>query len=618
MITMSSFKYAGLIISIIISLISCTHNKNYPTAFQPELAKAEAMMYRYPDSALHILQGIQPDIPSENEQYATWALLMTQAQYKNQIEQSDSLINIAYSYFTKHDNAQRKALALYYKGILRHESHHAEDALSFYLEAATEIEKTNDYQLGFLINSEVGLMYLYRKLNDYAMEYFEKAHHNAELSDNQTYIAFSFIYIARAFSQKKQYNKAIEYYEKAIKIGQVNNYPTILASAMNETSFLFLKTGENKKALQYAKDCIKIKKTDQRIFSLGDTYRYLKMYDSAYFYLNQACLSPNIHTARSAYQALYYISQEEKDYKKAVKYSNKLWFYQDSIGKTDRNKALIEMQEKYDQQKIINENNLSQIKKDRIIRNVLIALIILSFIIAITNYLYQRKIVSQKQEISEKEEKIRYFTMKIHENETLINRNKMRIEELTIQMEGSLEIKEQWKEQNKIRQEIQQQNETLKLENNNLQNHISNYAQSLKEKSKELEAMEHLSKENQYLHKREAFLCNQLIKQTELFNKLKTTKYIDNKLWQEIKEKIDLLFDNYTKRLCHQIPSLTDGDIQICCLIKLRFSNGDIANMLAISPTSVSKRKLRLKERIVQEIGSLGENQSLDLWLMEY
>ena len=618
MITMSSFKHAGLIISIITSLISCTHNKNYTTTFQPELAKAEAIMYRYPDSALHILQGIQPDNPSDNEQYATWALLMTQAQYKNQIEQSDSLINIAYSYFINQDNAQRKALALYYKGILCHESHHAEDALSFYLEATAEIEKTNDYQLGFLINSEIGLMYLYRKLNDYAMEYFEKAHHNAELSNNQTYIAFSFIYIARAFSQKKQYNKAIEYYEKAIKIGQVNNYPTILASAMNETSFLFLKIGENKKALQYAKDCIKIKKTDQRIFSLGDTYRYLKMYDSAYFYLNQASLSPNIHTARSAYQALFYISQEEKDYKKAVEYSNKLWFYQDSIGKTDRNKALIEMQEKYDQQKIINENNLSQIKKDRIIRNVLIALIILSFIIAITNYLYQRKIVSQKQEILEKEEKIRYFTMKIHENETLINRNKMRIEELTIQMEGSQEIKEQWKEQNKIRQEIQQQNEMLKLENNKLQNHISNYAQSLKEKSKELEAMEHLSEENQYLHKREAFLCNQLINQTELFNKLKTTKYIDDQLWQEIKEKIDLLFDNYTKRLCHQIPSLTDGDIQICCLIKLRFSNGDIAKMLAISPTSVSKRKLRLKERIVQEIGSLGENQSLDLWLMEY
>ena len=57
MITMSSFKYAGLIISIIISLISCTHNKNYPTAFQPELAKAEAMMYRYPDSGTAYITG---------------------------------------------------------------------------------------------------------------------------------------------------------------------------------------------------------------------------------------------------------------------------------------------------------------------------------------------------------------------------------------------------------------------------------------------------------------------------------------------------------------------------------------------------------------------------------
>lgn len=89
------------------------------------------------------------------------------------------------------------------------------------------------------------------------MEYFEKAHHNAELSDNQTYIAFSFIYIARAFSQKKQYNKAIEYYEKAIKIGQVNNYPTILASAMNETSFYFLKQEKIKRLFSMQKIVLK-------------------------------------------------------------------------------------------------------------------------------------------------------------------------------------------------------------------------------------------------------------------------------------------------------------------------------------------------------------------------
>ena len=605
-------------ISIFVSLTSCMSNETHTAISPPQLVKAEAIMYEYPDSALHILQRIQSVEASDNEQYATWALLMVQAQYKNKIEQSDSLINIAYNYFINKDNAQRKALALYYKGALCNEAHHAEKALQYYLGAATEVEKTDDYQLGYLINSGIGLIYVYRKLNDYAMKYFEKAHHYAELSKNQAYIAFSFIYIARIYSANKQNNKAIEYYKKAIAIGKENNLAVPLASAMNEIHIPLTQSGNNQEAIHYVQAAIKMKKTDQKLLALGNIYRLLHQCDSAYHYLIQASKTTNIRTIRSAYQALYYTSLEEKNYKKAVEYSEKLWFYQDSISKIERNKALIEMQEKYDQQKIINEKNLLKIEKDRTIRNSLIVLILLLFTIAIIIYRYQRKVFYQKQEIKDKEEKIRLFTIKMHENEKLINLNQIRMEEITVQMKENKEIKEQWEEQNKILQEIQLQNKILKQENNTLQNNISNYAQSLNERSKELETLDHLSKENQYLHKREVFLCNQLIKQTELFNKLKTKKYIDDKLWKEIKEKTDLLFDNYTKRLYHQIPSLTESDIQICCLIKLRFSNGDIASMLAISPASVSKRKLRLKERIMQEIGSLGENQTLDLWLMEY
>mgnify|MGYP000169945858 CR=1 FL=1 len=109
--------------------------------------------------------------------------------------------------------------------------------------------------------------------------------------------------------------------------------------------------------------------------------------------------------------------------------------------------------------------------------------------------------------------------MKIHENETLINRNKMRIEELTIQMEGSQEIKEQWKEQNKIRQEIQQQNEMLKLENNKLQNHISNYAQSLKEKSKDWKQWNiYQRKTSIYINARLFYVTNSLIRQNYSIN----------------------------------------------------------------------------------------------------
>lgn len=607
-----------ILIIAISSLSACMQKENATNILSPQLIQAESIIYEYPDSALHILQNMQLPAPSDKLQNATWALLMTQAKYKSNLEQSDSLINIAYNYFMDKEDAQRRAMVLYYKGVLYGEEYNAEKALNYYLGAAKEIEKIKDYRLAYLIDMGIGMIYAYRNLSDYAKEYFEKANHYAILSKYQDYIVYSYTYIARAYNLKGETDKAIEYYNKAIKIGKENNLSIPLADALSEISSLYNSNGNNEKALYYIQEAMKIKRTDQNKLTLGDIYRHLHQYDSAHYYLNQASKSSNIHTARCAYQALYYMNIAKKDYKKTVEYSEKLWFYQDSIRKTERNKALIEMQEKYNQQKIINEKNLLKIEKDQAVRNALIALSILLVIILVTIYCYQRKVFRQKQELSEKEEKIRSFMLRLYDNEKTISRNQIRMEELTAQMEDNKGVQELWEEQQKTLQEMQQQNEALKQENQELQKNIGDYSLSLNEKSKELNMLSHLSEENKYLHQREAFLCNQLIKKTELFNKIRTMKYIDDALWKDIKENVNLLFNDYTNRLHRQIPSLTESDIQICCLIKLRFSNSDIANILAISSTSVSKRKLRLKDRILQGIGSLGENQSLDLWLMEY
>lgn len=174
-------------------------------------------------------------------------------------------------------------------------------------------------------------------------------------------------------------------------------------------------------------------------------------------------------------------------------------------------------------------------------------------------------------------------------------------------------------EQHKALVEIQQQNESLKQENETLQNNIDKYSFTLNEKSNELNRLEILTKENQRLRDRETYLSNLLIKDIRVIKNLKDKKSPINILqWDEIKKNIDLLFDNYTIRLSQVIPSMTESDLQVCCLIKLRFSNLDIADILNISPTSVSKRKFRLKERIIQKLGSLGESHTLDLWLLEF
>ena len=235
---MKKTHFILILIIAISSLSACMQKENAIKTLLPQLIQAESIIYEYPDSALHILQNMQLPTPSDKLQNATWALLMTQAKYKSNLEQSDSLINIAYNYFMDKEDVQRRAMALYYKGVLYKEKYNAEEALHYYLGAAKEIEKIKDYRLAYLIDMSIGMIYAYRNLSDYAKEYFEKANHYAILSKYQDYIVYSYTYIARAYNLKGETDKAIEYYNKAIKIGKENNLSIPLADVLSEISSL--------------------------------------------------------------------------------------------------------------------------------------------------------------------------------------------------------------------------------------------------------------------------------------------------------------------------------------------------------------------------------------------
>lgn len=141
--------FVQFVISIFacIILFSC-HNsvRNSAISLLPELQQAESIMYESPDSALHLLQSMPVPQPSDRLQYATWALFTTQARYKLVIQQSDSLIDIAYDYFMKKGDAQRKALVSYYKGAIYKEHQRMKEAHQYYLQAVEEVEGTNDYK----------------------------------------------------------------------------------------------------------------------------------------------------------------------------------------------------------------------------------------------------------------------------------------------------------------------------------------------------------------------------------------------------------------------------------------------------------------------------------------
>ena len=589
--------------------LSCNWLKKGSGALPIELVQAENIMYENPDSALRILQSME--IPVEEEAHATWALFLTQARYKCFMEQSDSLVNIAYDYYLKGNDSKRRALALYLKGGLLYDTNQYENALKYYLEADKEVNEIFNDTLGYLINSHICMIYAYQKLNDYAIKYGWKANEYAIKSQNVEYIILSYIQIARANSDV-HLDESIKCYEKAINLADKYDCPKMKATALIEVADKYCHSNINnyKMALSYIKEAMKIKKTDQTYIILGDLYRKLNMPDSAYLYLSKATKSSNIHTSRSAYQALYYMNEKIGNYKEAVIYSENMWEMQDSINKIASNKALIEMQEKYNQQKVINEKNKAE-------KRGLIILCVSIGIIGIIVSWYQWKVLQQNKELEDKRKELASLKEQLTENNNKIAQNEERIE-MVAQVE-TVDMTEELKEKEAAIENMKKQNEALKKDNQELSAKIEQREAVLQEKSKDTERLNVLTEKNAYLRKREVFLSNQLLKMDAMVTNLKKEPDgFKEYQWEELKEKTDALFDGYTERLLKKVPTLTTHDIHICCLIKLSFSNTAMADILGISPTSVSRQKQRLKERIVQQIGSLGDNVLLDVWLKEF
>lgn len=623
---MKQARLLKTVILIITICSACTHTSN--NELLPQLQKAESIMYEHPDSALYILQRMAPPTASDKLQHATWALLMTQARYKNYVEQDDSLINIAYTYFIKQEDAQRKALVEYYKGAICREHQQIEEAQKHFLAAQTEVLKTNDYKLAHLIFADLGHIYSRRGYLEYTLEAFTKAYEYANMGGNEQQKVSSLVYLARINSIQKEYDKSIEYYKQALAILQSAKDISKTASIMNELAGIYTDNNDIENAIKYTRSSIEKtiksnnKLSSQQLFSLGYLYQKENKKDSAYYYYQESLKAQNtinIYTKKGIYYCLYQLAKENSEYEEALYYSELFNNCSDSIQKAERKKLLIEMQEKYDQQVVINEKNKIKTERDMTFLYALSTLFILCSLIAIIQYKNKKKLIKKEQVITKSKKTLENMLLQIQENKNIIHKNNQYIEELKRQVAENQNIQDALEEQQQELTKVQQQNDILELENTKLQKGLESYVSMLNEKMQNQNRIETMMKEYQKLHEREQNLIRQLVIKTPILEELKNRpKYVNEQKWATIIKDINQIFNNYTERLRLLIPTLTEADLQMCCLIKLQLPNPDIATILAISTTSVSKRKFRLKEHIREKITVIGKEQTLDFWLWNF
>lgn len=599
--------------------IQCSRNVKEKTPL-PELVHAESVMFEHPDSALHILKAMpMPSARWNKENHALWCLLVTQAKYKQQMKiSSDSLVRIAYDYYKTTDNARRKAMSALYMGNINYELCNIEDAMRYYLEGKTAVEKTDDYKTGYLIMSSLADLYLFRNLADYALDACTKAYNYAIKDSNKRYQMSALKFLARCYCIRHEFPKAIDTYNKcssiSLELGQKDEY---YYQIQTEISLVYSNSGNLEKSLVLSKS---LPVEYQSTVLIGKNYYYLNEHDSAYIYLQKSLDTDNVYTKALIYELLYKISDSPK-YRQYLKtYCDSLLFYNDSIIALDKGKEIIAYKEKYDHQKLITEQQRLKLEKADAQRMLFIITICLIVVIAVVAYFYQKRLVRKETTIRKQSEQLQDFMLQLHEYETRLMQNNRYMEELREQLSSHDNDSDERHEQQEQMERLGAENSRLQTTIQDLQKRIGEYSSRLSEARKDVEQLRSLSEESLKLKERERRLTDYVVDNHRLVAELRTrSRVLSESEWQELTQLCESTWGDFIHRLLAFCPQLTEQELRLCLLIRLRFGNAQLAAIFAVSPASISQKKFRLKKHLSESgQGSFPEEMTLDRWLAEF
>ncbi|MBA4850697.1 tetratricopeptide repeat protein [Emticicia sp. BO119] len=113
-----------------------------------------------------------------------------------------------------------------------------------------------------------------------------------------------------------------------------------------------------------------------------------------------------------------------------------------------------------------------------------------------------------------------------------------------------------------------------------------------------------VSEKNQLINKFENELKDLKLKDTAsthtLLDQINQARILTDEQWQDFRLKFEKLHPQFITRLHQQNPNLTDTETQMACMIRLNFTNTQVAGMLGISNESVTKNRYRLRKKIEQ------------------
>lgn len=232
--------------------------------------------------------------------------------------------------------------------------------------------------------------------------------------------------------------------------------------------------------------------------------------------------------------------------------------------------------------------------------------------------IYQQNLKKKERTIRRLSEELQQYNKQLKDNEVLIAQNNGHI--LELQMQLSLHKADEQEEQRLLIGQLEEQNRKLTLANRDLQQQIETHWHKLKSSPLKTQPVQELTTEMLRLKDREEELACRLIAAHPLVASLRSTpRFLQPEDFVRLSVLVDEVYPKFADRLTAAFPNLTELDVQLCILIKLGFSIPQIAVFTAVSSTSVSQQKSRMKKRMLQHQSDIfAEKETLDLWLHRF
>lgn len=449
------------------------------------------------------------------------------------------------------------------------------NAISYYQQALSIQETVNNIRLMSISYTNIATIYKFQKNYSKAMRYHQKALALKKRLKNKRGIALVYTNIGFLHSEMKNYGVALGYFKKARRISQqlklknplIFNNLSHAHKGLNQLDSAFFYA---QKGLKIATDIDDTRGKILAKINLAHIYFAQQQYNEAIEQGEEALIlskqNNSLKPIKDINEVLFKCYLALNNYKKAIESQTLLIQAKDSLFNIERNKQLVEIETRYETQKkdqeiTLKSNQIALLKKEqqheKLLKYTFITLLFLGGLLI----MYLRLMVRKNKQLVEQKQRL-------HEAENKLTNAQLKEKRLLAEsLKKELEIKQQQLTSKALH--IIQKNEIL-------------------EKVKE--SIQSLKKDSQVN-------VNQLVRLVD------SGIQVDQD-WGNFFALFLDVHHGFFEKLKNISSELSDTELRLCALIKLKFTSKEIASILGIThgSTSVARHRIRKKLAIHSEV----------------